>query len=77
MIRLHKHAAYLVAGDEEALAELTALESVRPAIGPSIAPTIAWVDHHRVAALREALRQAGYLPRVAADGTPPAEESGG
>jgi hypothetical protein len=77
VIRLHKHAAYLTASDEEAWAELAGLESLRSAIGPPIAPTIAWVDHHRVAVLREALRQAGYLPRVATDGTPPAEDSGG
>ncbi len=77
MIRLHRHAALLVASDEEALAELNALQSVRPAIGPKLSPIACWVDHHRVPALREALRQAGYLPQVTVDGPSPADEGGG
>jgi hypothetical protein len=77
MIRLHKHAVFLVVSDGEALAELIATQGVGSAIGPKLSPTVAWVDHRRVEALREALRQAGYLARSRTDETPDAGESGG
>jgi hypothetical protein len=77
MIRLHKHAAFLMVGDVEALAELAAIQGVRSTIGPKLSSTVAWVDHHRVGTLQEALRQAGYLPRLRRDETPDGGDSAG
>ena len=68
MIRVHRHAALLITKDPEALAELTETESARPCIGPRLAPTVAWIDHRRVDALREALVKAGYTPKMTGDG---------
>jgi len=77
MIRLHKHAAFLMVNDRGALAELIATQGVRSAIGPQLSATVAWLDHHRLEALREALRQAGYRPRSRTDETPDGGEGGG
>lgn len=64
MIRLHKHAAVLVAKSEEALSDLAHAESVRPLIGPPLSTTAAWIDHQRVEELRSLLKRAGYTPRL-------------
>jgi hypothetical protein len=71
MIRLHKHAAILIAKSEEALSDLAHAENVRPFIGPRLSTTAAWIDHQRVEELRDLLNRAGYTPRliVEEDGT--------
>ena len=70
MIRLHRNAAVIVAGDEEAMRELAAAAEACPALGPRLSPTVAWVDHHRVAALGDHLRRAGYSLRLVRDEDP-------
>jgi len=67
MIRVHRHAAFLVSKEPDALAELLATESARPCLGPRLSPTVAWVDPRRVDTLREALVKAGYAPKVSRD----------
>jgi hypothetical protein len=68
VIRFHRHAALLITKEPEALAELTETQSARSCIGPRLSPTVAWIDHRRVDALREALVRAGYTPRLEGDG---------
>lgn len=48
----------------ESLAEAEATEVARIYIGPRLSATVAWIDHRRVEALREALTRAGFTPRV-------------
>jgi uncharacterized protein YijF (DUF1287 family) len=71
MIRLHKHAALLIAKHEEALSDLLHAANVRPLIGPQLSRTTVWIDHRRVEELRGLLKRAGYTPRltVEEDGT--------
>ena len=70
MVTLHQHAAVLVTTDQEALDELLATASLRTCLGPRLTPNVAWVDHRRVEALREALARAGYTLRVVRDAGP-------
>ncbi len=72
MIRLHKHAAILIAKSEEALSDLLHAEHARSLIGPLLSPEAAWLDHQRIDELRALLKRAGYTPRliVEEDGTP-------
>ncbi len=64
MIRLHKHAAIVVAESEDALSDLMHAHSARSLIGPLLSPKAVWVDHQRTEELRDLLKRAGYTPRL-------------
>jgi hypothetical protein len=77
VIRVHRNAALLLSAQPEALGELFATETMRVCLGPRLSSTAAWVDHQRIGLLREALLQAGYAPRVAADAATERPGNGG